>query len=101
VTAVALPDPRLRRPEGIALDQEGNLWVADYGHDRVVKLNPDGHLLLSWGSRGSAPGEFVGPKGIAIDPSSGRIYVADTGNARVQRMAPDGTAEAAWSLPSP
>jgi DNA-binding beta-propeller fold protein YncE len=90
---------QLRRPEGIILDRDGNLWVADYGHDRVVKLAPDGHLLLSWGARGSGLGEFIGPKGIALDPLSGRLYVADTGNARIQRLAPDGTPEAAWPLP--
>ncbi len=73
--------------------------MADYGRDRVVKLAPDGRLLLSWGGRGSGPGEFVGPKGVAIDPSSGRLYVADTGNARVQRLAPDGSVEASWPLP--
>jgi DNA-binding beta-propeller fold protein YncE len=97
--AATLPDAQLRRPEGIAVDHDGNLWVADYGRDRVVKLAPDGRLLLSWGGRGSGPGEFVGPKGVAIDPTSGRLYVADTGNARVQRLAPDGTAEASWPLP--
>jgi DNA-binding beta-propeller fold protein YncE len=92
-------DAQLRRPEGIALDRDGNLWVADYGRDRVVKLTPDGHLLLSWGTRGSNQGEFLGPKGVAIDPTSGRLYVADTGNARIQRIAPDGTIEATWSMP--
>jgi DNA-binding beta-propeller fold protein YncE len=97
--AAPTPDVQLNRPEGLALDRDGNLWVADYGRDRVVKLAPDGHALLSWGSRGSAPGEFVGPKGVALDPTSGRLYVADTGNARVQRLAPDGTPEAAWPLP--
>jgi tripartite motif-containing protein 71 len=94
-----LADAQLRRPEGIAIDRDGNLWVADYGHDRVVKLAPDGRLLLSWGSRGSGSGEFVGPKGVALDPTTGRLYVADTGNARVQRLAPDGTAEAIWPMP--
>jgi DNA-binding beta-propeller fold protein YncE len=89
----------LRRPEGIVLDRDGNLWVADYGNDRVVKLSPDGRLLLSWGSHGSGPGEFVGPKGVAVDPSTGRLYVADTGNARVLRLGPDGTTEATFTMP--
>ena len=71
--------------------------VADFGRDRVVKLAPDGHLLLSWGNRGSGPGEFLGPKGIAID-TTGRLYIADTGNARIQRLMPDGTPEATWPL---
>jgi DNA-binding beta-propeller fold protein YncE len=82
------------------VDRDGNVWVADYGHDRVVKLSPDGRLLQSWGSRGSGPGEFVGPKGVSIDPSTGHLYVADTGNGRIQRLAPDGTPEASWPLPS-
>jgi len=99
VLAAALPDAQLRRPEGLALDRDGNLWVADYRRDRVVKLAPDGRLLQSLGSSGNGPGEFVGPKGVAIDPTSGRLYVADTGNARVQRLAPDGTPEATWPLP--
>jgi tripartite motif-containing protein 71 len=100
VLPALLPEVQLRRPEGIVLDHDGNLWVADYGRDRVVKLTPDGRLLQSWGVRGSGPGEFVGPKGVAIDPASGRLYVADTGNARIQRLSPDGTAEATWLLPA-
>jgi DNA-binding beta-propeller fold protein YncE len=92
-------DAQLRRPEGIVVDRDGNLWIADYGRDRVVKLSPDGRLLQSWGSRGGGPGEFVGPKGVAIDPTSGRLYVADTGNSRVQRLAADGTVEATWPMP--
>ena len=33
-----------------------------------------GRLLQSLGSSGNGPGEFVGPKGVAIDPTSGRLY---------------------------
>ncbi len=97
----AVPDTLLRRPEGIALDRDGNLWVADYGRDRLVKLSPDGRLLQSIGSHGSGSGEFQGPKGVAVDPGSGRIYVADTGNARVERLLPDGTPDVSWPLPAP
>jgi tripartite motif-containing protein 71 len=100
VVASTLPDAQLRRPEGLVLDRDGNLWVADYGRDRVVKLGPDGRLLQSWGNRGSGPGEFIGPKGVAIDPSSGHVYVADTGNARIQRFAPDGMPELSWPMPA-
>jgi DNA-binding beta-propeller fold protein YncE len=96
-----VPDSPLRRPEGVTVDRDGSIWVADYGHDRVVRLSPDGHILQVLGGRGSAAGEFVGPKDVAIDPLSGHLYVADTGNGRVQRIAPDGTAEAVWPLPLP
>jgi tripartite motif-containing protein 71 len=100
VVTSTLPDAQLRRPEGIVLDRDGNLWVADYGRDRVVKLGADGRLLMSWGNRGSGPGEFIGPKGVALDPTSGHVYVADTGNGRIQRFAPDGTPELSWPMPA-
>ena len=58
-------------------------------------------MTVRCGAHGSGAGEFLGPKGIAVDPSSGRLYVADTGNGRVQRLSPDGTPEASWWLPQP
>jgi DNA-binding beta-propeller fold protein YncE len=93
--AASLPDAQLRRPEGLALDRDGNLWVADYGRDRVVKLSTtDGHLM-------SVVSGFSGPKSVAVDPGTGRLLVADTGNARVERLTPDGAVDSQWSLPAP
>src|SRR5207248_1392533 len=48
-----LADAQIRRPEGINLDRDGNLWVADYGRDRVLKFSEDGRLLQVVGGRGS------------------------------------------------
>ena len=100
-TPAALPEAQVVRPEGLAVDRAGNVYVADYGRDRVARFSRDGHLLTAWGTRGSAPGEFVGPKGVAVDRRSGRVYVADTGNGRIQRFSPDGTFETSWPLPAP
>jgi DNA-binding beta-propeller fold protein YncE len=95
VPVASLPDGQLRRPEGLALDRDGNLWVADYGRDRVVKLSTtDGHVI-------SVVSGFSGPKSVAVDPSSGRLLVADTGNARIERFTADGTLDTQWSLPAP
>ncbi len=94
-----LPDQQLDRPEGLAVDRDGALVVADYGRNRVVRFGSDGRLLGWIGGRGSGPGEFVGPKGVAVDPQSGRLYVADTGNGRIQRFLADGTFDTAWPLP--
>jgi sugar lactone lactonase YvrE len=99
-TPTPAPEPVVRRPEGIALDRDGSLLVADYGHDRVVRLSPDGRLLEVLGGSGSGAGEFIGPKGVALDTLSDHVYVADTGNGRVQRLASDGTVQAVWNLPS-
>jgi DNA-binding beta-propeller fold protein YncE len=96
----APPDAQLLRPEGLAVDRAGNVYVADYGRDRVAKFSPDGQLVTAWGTRGAAPGEFVGPKGVAVDRRSGPVYVADTGNGRVQRFSLDGAFETSWTLPA-
>ena len=42
----------LAMPEGIAVDSEGNMWVADRLHNRVVKLDPQGNLLMQIGGVG-------------------------------------------------
>ena len=65
----------------------------------VIKIGADGHPLAMIGGRGNGPGEFVGPKGVAIDASSGKVYVADTGNARVQRLSLDGSPDTSWPMP--
>ncbi len=87
----------LKKPEGLALDVSGDVFVADSGNDRVVKLSPDGaSVLLSIGrldhhgkpKAGSGPGEFRNPRDVALDVN-GDFYVADTGNRRIQVF--DGT----------
>ena len=70
-------------PEGVAVDGEGNVYVVEFGNERVQKLSPSGQPLAQWGSGGSDPGQFRTPRGVAVD-ARGRLYVADSGNARIQ-----------------
>jgi len=71
-------------PTDVAVAEDGSFFVSDgYGNARVLKFAADGTLLLTWGSPGTAPGEFDLPHGIAID-QRGRVLVADRSNARVQ-----------------
>lgn len=44
---------------------------------------------------GRAEGQFIQPRGVAIDPA-GTIYVVDSGNLRVQRFGPGGEFELSW-----
>ena len=83
---------------GIALDGQGNVYVADTDANRIVKLSADFQVLAQWGSYGVAPGQFVAPQGIALD-TQGNLYVADLGNARIQKLAPDGSVLAVWDKP--
>ncbi|HEX5762689.1 MAG TPA: S8 family serine peptidase [Solirubrobacterales bacterium] len=71
------------RPEGIAVDAEGNVWVADTGNDRIQKLTSNGKYVFQVGEKGVEDGQFEAPSGIVINPSGG-LLVADTGNDRVQ-----------------
>ena len=52
-----------------------------------LAVGPDGAFLCKWGSRGTGPGHFDLPYGIAAD-GAGSLYVADKYNHRVQKFAP-------------
>ncbi|HEX7518513.1 MAG TPA: 6-bladed beta-propeller [Chthoniobacterales bacterium] len=85
-------------PRGLAVDNAGNILVADTNNGRLQKFSPAGMFLSVIGKPGQGPGEFQQPCGIAVD-SSGNIYVADVSNHRVQKLKPDGTFLAEWKGP--
>ena len=73
-------------PDGMGLDQQGNLYVADAGNSRIQKLDSQGNLITKWGSYGKGDGQFnCNPCGLAVD-GQGNVYVTDTNNARVQKV---------------
>jgi len=67
----------------VAVDSDGNIYVADAGFDNIQVFSSQGRLLLYFGRSGQAPGEFWTPSGLYID-SKDRLYVADAYNRRVQ-----------------
>lgn len=71
------------RPNGVAVDDEGNIIVADSRNDRVQVFSCSGDFIHKFGAKGSGPGEFDRPSGICISPK-GEIIVVDFGNNRVQ-----------------
>src|SRR6266567_4359792 len=59
--------PPFNFPTNLALAPDGAMYVSDgYGNARIHKFTPEGRLLLSWGDKGSGPGQFHIPHGIAI-----------------------------------
>lgn len=77
-------------PVGICCDQEGNIYVSEYGeNDRIQKFSSDAELICSWGSFGAGPGQFQRPSGIDIT-TNGVIFVADAVNHRVQAFDSSG-----------
>ncbi len=83
------------RPNGIACDPQGNLYVADFGGHRIRQVSVDGivRTLAGSGRAGCRDdlgllAEFNGPRGIAY--ASGYLYIADLNNACIRRMTLDG-----------
>jgi len=86
-----------QRPTDVAWDSAGNIYVADgLGNARVAKFDKNGKFVKSWGSRGTAPGQFDRIRGIAIDAQN-TIYVADSGNKRIQVFDSDGNVKTQFS----
>jgi sugar lactone lactonase YvrE len=83
-------------PRGVAVDGSGNVYVADYGGNKIRKIRPGGIVktLAGSGAEGSADGTgsaalFYYPAGVAVD-GAGSVYVADRGNDTIRKVAADG-----------
>lgn len=62
---------QFQSPQGVALDGQGNVYVADRGNRRVQVFDPQGGFLMA-----IADARFTGPRYVALD-EGGRIYVSD------------------------
>ncbi len=103
-------------PSGVAVDNNGFVYVADMWNDRIQKFTPDGHFVTKWGSScdvdypgyemdcidpdGAGPlergdGQFSVPSGISVD-SGNFIYVTDTYNDRIQKFTSEGQFVTKW-----
>jgi DNA-binding beta-propeller fold protein YncE len=74
-------------PRGIAVNDQGQVFVADTGNKRIVVFDEEGNYITAFGSAGLDPGQFDEPVGVAVGPS-GTVYVADTWNQRIQAFLP-------------
>jgi sugar lactone lactonase YvrE len=88
---------RFATPRGIAIDQAGNLYVADEGNSNIRKITPAGvvsTLAGSTGQSGNADGtgpaaRFAVPRALTVD-AAGNVYVADTDNNTIRKITPAG-----------
>ncbi len=85
---------QLNTPRDVAVDSTGSLYSADYVHDRIRKVTPDGiirtvagnGLRLFNGDGGQATGaQLAQPRAVAVD-SAGNIFIADWRNGRIRKV---------------
>jgi sugar lactone lactonase YvrE len=84
---------RFSSPQGLSVDDQGNIYVADTGNNAIRKITPDGDVTTLTGVAGAsgtngAAGmvvRFNSPGGVAVD-GAGNIFVADTGNQIIRKM---------------
>ncbi|MBN1808221.1 MAG: ATP-binding cassette domain-containing protein [Planctomycetes bacterium] len=80
-------DGRFVYPVAVAEDDEGFIYVCEYGgNDRVQKFTPDGKFAGRYGAFGSGPTNFQRPSGIAW--LNGEIVIADAMNNRLVGWSP-------------
>ena len=83
-------------PTDACVAGDGEIYVSDgYGNAQVHRFSAEGRHLMSWGSLGSGPGQFITPHAIWVDRRD-RVLVADRENDRVQLFSRDGRHLADW-----
>ncbi len=89
-------EARFNGPVGLAVDEDGMIFVADTYNDRIRVISPAGQVRTLAGGRepgladgAGAEARFDTPCGIAVT-DEGSLLVADTGNRRIRRVALNG-----------
>jgi len=86
-------------PEDLAVDAQGNVYVADRVNNRIEKFDTNGKFLATIGTPGSdGHGQLSGPGDITVD-GQGNIYVLDDGF--LQEFGPSGAFLTEWPLTGP
>ena len=88
----------LNQPIGIAVDNNYNVYVADYINNAIRKITPDGTIMTLAGAGSTHAGNdnglgvaatFFQPWGVAVD-NNGNLYVGDVGNDEIRKITPAG-----------
>lgn len=71
----------------VAIDRQGNVFVADFYNHRIQKFSSDGAFLTRFGTKGNGPGQFDHAIAVAV-ASDGTVFAADLGNNRIEKWRP-------------
>jgi hypothetical protein len=79
---------KLLGPQYLALDDDGNVYVSDWGNRRAVKYNKIGEFVVSFGQKNDFYPGFTAPTGIVF--FNGNVYVADSQRRHIAVFDPNG-----------
>ncbi len=82
-------------PAGLAVDQQGSIYVTDEWLNRISVFDPEGNFLRCWDTVQSGDSEPNGASGIAIDAND-TLFVTDGRSHKVRKFATDGTFLGSW-----
>jgi DNA-binding beta-propeller fold protein YncE len=81
---------QMSSPTGVGFSGS-NVYVSDYGNNRVDEFSATGAYVSKFGAKGSGTGQFEGPSDIATESTGSNLYVVDSGNNRVEKFSSAGT----------
>ena len=82
-------------PEDLFIDSKGDLYIADTGNHRIVRMSREGTLIREYKSEADP---FYLPTGVFVD-EAGDVYVADSGNKRIVIMDETGRVKKTFGKP--
>lgn len=69
----------------MAIDDQGNIYVAEFERGQIEVFDAIGQFLTRWGDQGSGEGQLLSGDAVALDRAGG-VYVADSAANRIVKF---------------